>query len=80
MTETRFTEFPVLSVDPRAGISRSVPETGLTYDIIKSYFNVIRWVVFTNVIRCFLCFFYERHSVFFCFFLRTSFGVFRVSE
>ena len=27
MPETRFTEFPALSVDPRVGISRSVSET-----------------------------------------------------
>ena len=27
MSETRFTEFPALSVDPRVGISRSASET-----------------------------------------------------
>ena len=27
MAETRFTEFPALSVDPRVGISRSASET-----------------------------------------------------
>ena len=27
MLETRFTEFPALSVDPRVGISRSASET-----------------------------------------------------
>ena len=27
MPETRFTEFPALSVDPRVGISRSASET-----------------------------------------------------
>ena len=27
MPETRFTEFPAFSVDPRVGISRSAPET-----------------------------------------------------
>ena len=28
MPETRFTECPTLSIDPRVGISRSVSETG----------------------------------------------------
>ena len=27
MPETRFTEFPTLSVDPKVGVSQSVPET-----------------------------------------------------
>ena len=27
MPETRYTEFPALSVDPRVGVSRSVSET-----------------------------------------------------
>ena len=27
MLETRFTDFPALSVDPRVGISRSAPKT-----------------------------------------------------
>ena len=29
MPETRFTEFPALSVDPRVGISRSASETNV---------------------------------------------------
>ena len=29
MLETRFTEFPALSVDPRVGISQSVSETNV---------------------------------------------------
>ena len=38
MPQTRFTEFPALSVDPKVGISRSASETDvgfifLTYDI-----------------------------------------------
>ena len=32
MTETRFTEFPALSVDPRVGISRSA--SGANTDVI----------------------------------------------
>ena len=31
MPETRFTEFPELSVDPRVGISRSASETDFFY-------------------------------------------------
>ena len=43
MSETRFTEFPALSVDPRVGISRSAIGDRcliifLTYDIKKSSF------------------------------------------
>ena len=29
MPETRFTEFPVLSIGPRVGISQSAPETNV---------------------------------------------------
>ena len=37
MLETRFTEFPALSVDPRVGISRSAPET----DVCLFFFPII---------------------------------------
>ena len=64
MPETRLTEFPVLSVDPRDGIFRSAPETDfeLFFTDTKNYpsfldiFDILRRIMtfLPNVIRCFL--------------------------
>ena len=50
MPETRFTEFPALSVDPRVWISRSASETDVwllfTYDIKNSFiFDILRRII-----------------------------------
>ena len=41
MSETRFTEFPALSVDPRVGISRSASETDHRYPILSTRYSVM---------------------------------------
>ena len=41
MPETRFTEFPVLFVDPRVGISRSALETN---DFLLFFLPIIRMI------------------------------------
>ena len=45
LPETRFTEFPALSVDPRVGISRSASET----DGYFSYLLLNKIVLFLKV-------------------------------
>ena len=67
LPETRFTEFPALSVDPRAGISRSASENDvwlffLTYDIkiIKSHSSF-----YSLDILCRTTTYFESHSVLF---------------
>ena len=43
MSEMRFTEFPVLSVDPRVGISKSASETD---DSLLSYLLLNKIILF----------------------------------
>ena len=66
MPETRFTEFPALSVDPRVGISRSASETDVllyfTYDINNHLSFVISFIF--DILRR-ITSFSERHSTFF---------------
>ena len=66
MPETRFTEFPALSVGPRVGISRSASETDvliifLTYDINKYYLLFV--ISFIFYILCRKTTFSKRRSV-----------------
>ena len=66
MPETRFTEFPAFSVDPRVGISRSAPETEVRLSFLPMTLELL------NIIRHF--FHYDiltSHKDL----LRTSFGV-----
>ena len=68
MLEMRFTEFPALSVDPRAGISRSAPETdvwlfSLPMTLKKYYVLLVISYIFDILRR--ITTFPERHSVFF---------------
>ena len=67
MPETRFTEFPALSIDPRFGISQSVLETAVKLFFLpmplkiiiyhSSFFFIFdilhRIMTFSNIIRCF---------------------------
>ena len=67
MPETRFTEFPALSVDARVGISRLCIRNQclvicLTYDIEKYYLAFDISFIFD--ILCRITTFSERHSVF----------------
>ena len=68
MLETRFTEFPALSVDQRVGISQSV--TGdrclimfLIYDIKNYYMSLVTSFIFDILRRTTT--FSDRHSAFF---------------
>ena len=67
MPETRFTEFPALSVDPRVGISRSASETDVRLSFLPMAFKIVIYHSsflsfltfyvakrpFPNAIRCF---------------------------
>ena len=70
MPETRFTEFPALSVDPRVGISWSASETDIllfflpiTLKIIKFHSSVLL-VLLLEILLC-ITTFNALHSVFF---------------
>ena len=41
--ETRFTEFPALSVDPRVGISRSASETNVRLFFLYMTLKIIKY-------------------------------------
>ena len=66
--ETKFTDFPALSVDPRARVSRSASETYVwlfffTYDIKICYLSFVISFIFDILRR--ITTFSERHLVFF---------------
>ena len=69
MPEMRFTEFPVLFVDPGVEISRSASETDvslfflpMSLDVTNSYLLFIISHIF-DILHCIMTF-SERHSVF----------------
>ena len=68
MPETRFTELPALSIDPRVGIYWSALETGLiiflTYEIQNCHLVSVISFIFDILRR--ITTFSERHSVFCC--------------
>ena len=67
MPETRFTEFPALSVDPRVGIlglhRRPIFNYFLTFDIYNYYLSVVISFIFDILRR--IKTFSEHYSVFF---------------
>ena len=68
MPETRFTEFPALSVDPRVGISQSASETDACIFFLPmtiKLFKVSFGISFIYDILRHITTFYECHSVFF---------------
>ena len=53
LQETRFTEFPALSVDPRVGISRSATDTDegvFSYLLLKKNMVFITLIIFFNLV------------------------------
>ena len=74
MLETRFTEFPALSVDPKIGISRPTSENNVLLIFLSSTLKVVSnhssFLVFLT--------FYVASSVIlpYIILLRTSFGIF----
>ena len=66
MPETKFTEFPALSVDPKVGISRSASETDVWLFVLAMTLSINTVSLIFDILRRIKTF--ESHSMIFVFF------------